>query len=54
MGVRISGKLRYKLRLNGCQLLNTKSRVFAASGHVHSRGEKILRKTSVTKVLTSP
>ena len=54
MGVSISGKLRYKLRLNGCQLLNTKSRVFAASGHVLSRGEKLSRKTSGTKVITSP
>ena len=54
MGVRISGKLRYKLRLNGCQLQNTKSRVFAASGHVLSCGEKISRKTSGTKVITSP
>ena len=40
MGVLLGEKFRYKLRLNGCQLLNTKSRVFAASGHVFSRGEK--------------
>ena len=54
MGGRKSGKLRYKLRLNGCQLRNTKSRVLAASGHVLSSGEKISRKTSGIKVITSP